>query len=130
MAEVKMDDDGTLQYIPIIAEADGLDAEGNGCVKIAHHKFEHIPGNVTKSWRRSLRLLSEFEVVRQKVKRECARIFLHCRFSISIPSFFLQTCFIGFASFSFILKYSNKSFFNVYKYIFDIFLPHSITLVL
>ena len=63
MAEVKMDDDGTLQYIPIIAEADGLDAEGNGCVKIAHHKFEHIPGNVTKSWRRSLRLLSEFEVV-------------------------------------------------------------------
>merc|ERR1711865_389458 len=37
MAEVKMDDDGTLQYIPIIAEADGLDAEGNGCVKIAHH---------------------------------------------------------------------------------------------
>ena len=74
MAEVKMDDDGTLQYIPIIAEADGLDAEGNGCVKIAHHKFEHIPGNVTKSWRRSLRLLSEFEVVRQKVKRACARI--------------------------------------------------------
>ena len=131
MAEVKMDDDGTLQYIPIIAEADGLDAEGNGCVKIAHHKFEHIPGNVTKSWRRSLRLLSEFEVVSilQKVKESmCAYYGKHCRFSISIPSSFLQTCFIGFVSFSFILKYSNKSFFNVYKYIFDIFLPHSILL--
>ena len=77
MAEVKMDDDGTLQYIPIIAEADGLDAEGNGCVKIAHHKFEHIPGNVTKSWRRSLRLLSEFEVVSiyiTKSEREHVRV--------------------------------------------------------
>ena len=90
MAEVKMDDDGTLQYIPIIAEADGLDAEGNGCVKIAHHKFEHIPGNVTKSWRRSLRLLSEFEVVRQKVKRACARIMestVDFQFLFLLPSF-------------------------------------------
>ena len=61
MAEVKMDDDGTLQYVPIIAESNGLDAEGNGCVKIHHRKFENIPGNVTKSWRHSLRLLAEFE---------------------------------------------------------------------
>ena len=91
MAEVKMDDDGTLQYIPIIAEADGLDAEGNGCVKIAHHKFEHIPGNVTKSWRRSLRLLSEFEVVRQKVKKESMCAYMEStvdfQFLFLLPSF-------------------------------------------
>ena len=94
MAEVKMDDDGTLQYIPIIAEADGLDAEGNGCVKIAHHKFEHIPGNVTKSWRRSLRLLSEFEVVSilQKVKKEsCSIAYMEStvdfQFLFLLPSF-------------------------------------------
>ena len=83
MAEVKMDDDGTLQYIPIIAEADGLDAEGNGCVKIAHHKFEHIPGNVTKSWRRSLRLLSEFEVVSIYKAKERASRMEHCSYRYS-----------------------------------------------
>ena len=62
MAEVKMDDDGTLQYVPIISEVGGLEAEGNGCVKIPHHKFLNMPGNVTVGWRHKLRLLAEFEV--------------------------------------------------------------------
>lgn len=59
MAEVKMDDDGTLQYVPIISELGGLQADGNGCVKIKHRKFLNMPGNVTTGWRHNLRLLAE-----------------------------------------------------------------------
>ena len=79
MAEVKMDDDRTLQYVPIIHEADGLQAEGNGCVKIPHRKFENMPGNVTKSWRLSLRLLAEFEVANYIQHHNASQIQRTCR---------------------------------------------------
>jgi hypothetical protein len=72
MAEIKMDEDGSLKYVQVMTDGSASEAAMRGVIQTDPMAFISMPTTITKGWRLALRLWAEVEV-KNSIEYKAAR---------------------------------------------------------